>query len=131
MLRALLCSICVFLLTILTSGRLYASDYFSKALRIYSEGRFFEASVEFERAIFYESDTRKITQYKYYKSLCYKCMKDYARSLKELKSININSIPDSLYTLISYEKALCCFLNNDNNGALLNIIEIKSGSNKK
>ena len=126
MLRVLLYSICVSLLTTLSASRLYASDYYLKALRIYSEGKYFEASIEFERAVFYESDTIRIAQYKYYKSLCYKGMKDYIRSLEELKSIKINSVPDSLYKMICYEKALCCFLNNDNNGAIQNIALIKS-----
>jgi tetratricopeptide (TPR) repeat protein len=125
MLKTPFCSICIFLLTILSASRLYASDYFSNALRIFSEGRFFEASIEFERAIYYENDSNRIAQCKYYKSLCYKGLGEYDRALGELKSINIYRVPDSLSFMVLYEQALCSYLDNDVNQALRDIDEIR------
>jgi tetratricopeptide (TPR) repeat protein len=125
MLKTLFCSICIFLLTILSASSLYASDYFSNALRIFSEGRFFEASIEFERAIYYENDSNRIAQYKYYKSLCYKGLAEYDKALGELKSINMHRVPDSLSFMVLYEKALCSYLDNDVNQALRDIDEIR------
>lgn len=128
MLKALSYSTCIFLFSLLSASKVYASDYFSNALRIYSEGRFYEASVEFERAIYYESDSNCIAQYKYYKSLCYKGLTKYDRALKELKEISPNNLPDTLFIMIRYEQALCSYLNNDVNQALHNIDEIKMRS---
>jgi len=128
MLKALFYSICIFLFSVFSASRLYASDYFSNAFRIYSEGRFFEASIEFERAIYYEKDSNCIAQYKYYKSLCYKGLAKYDKALEELKEINLNNVPDTLFLMIRYEQALCSYLNNDVNQALHNIDEIKMRS---
>lgn len=125
MLKTLFYSICIYLLATVPAGRIYASDYFSNALRIYSEGRFFEASIEFERAIFYENDSNRVWQYQYYKSLCYKGLADYTRALEELKNIKMRTMPDSILMLISYERAVCSFLNNDVNQATREIDEIK------
>lgn len=128
MLKALFYSICIFLFSVLSASKLYASDYSSNAFRIYSEGRFFEASIEFERAIYYEKDSNCIAQYKYYKSLCYKGLAKYDKALEELKEINLNNVPDTLFLMIRYEQALCSYLNNDVNQALHNIDEIKMRS---
>ena len=118
-------SICIFLCAILSSNRIFASDYYTNALRIFFEGRFYIASIEFERAIFYETDNNKIAQYKYYKSLCYKGLGDTNKALEALSGINMFNLPDSLFFSIRYEQALCNYLNNDPNQSLLNIEEIR------
>ncbi|MCU0455241.1 MAG: hypothetical protein MUE74_02975 [Bacteroidales bacterium] len=125
MLKELFFSTFVFLLMVLTEGRLYASDYFAHALRIYSEGRYFEASIEFERAIFYEADNHKIAYFRYYKSLCYKNMTEYSRALNELADIDILAVPDSLLFPVFYEKAICSFLAGDEKSAFLEIEKIR------
>jgi tetratricopeptide (TPR) repeat protein len=129
MLKALFCSTCIFLLAIFSASRLYASDYFSNAFRIFSEGSFFDASIEFERAIFYENDSNRISQYQYYKSLCYKGLTKYDKALEELDKINLNAAPDTLWLLIRYEQAVCSYLDNDVNRAILFIGQIKMRSN--
>jgi tetratricopeptide (TPR) repeat protein len=123
MLKALFYSTCIFLFAILSASRVYASDYFLNALGIYAEGKYFEASIEFERAIFYESDSNRIAYFTYYKSLCYKGLKEYDRALGELKSIDMRIVADSLYLMISYEKALCSYMKNDPEQALRSIDE--------
>jgi tetratricopeptide (TPR) repeat protein len=128
MLKALFYSTCIFLFAVLSTSRLYASDYFSNAFRILSEGRYFEASIEFERAIYYECDSNRIAQCKYYKSLCYKGLAKFDRALEELKKINLHTVPDTLWLLIRYEQAVCAYLNNDVNKALHEIDEIKMRS---
>jgi tetratricopeptide (TPR) repeat protein len=126
MLKALFCSTCIFLFTVLSANSFYAPDYFSKAVRIFSEGRYFEASIEFERAIFYESDSNRIVQYRYYKSLCHKGLAQYNKALEELKGINLKNLHDTLFTMIRYEQAVCSYLNNDINQALSDINEIRT-----
>lgn len=117
-------STCIFLLTLFSINRICASDYFSNALRIYSEGRFFEASIEFERAIYYESDSNRIAISRYYKSLCYKESGEYDRALEELGKIKMESLPDSIFLVFGYEKVLCSYLNEDLNRALFNIDKV-------
>lgn len=125
MLKTRFFSICIFLCVILSTNRVFASDYYSNALRIFSEGRFYVASIEFERAIFYESDNNKIAQCKYYKSLCYKGLGETNKALEELSEINLFNLHDSLYFLIRYEQALGNYLINDPNQSLWNIEEIR------
>ena len=117
--------ICIFLCVILSTNRIFGSDYYSNALRIFSEGNFFVASIEFERAIFHEIDNNKIAKCKYYKSLCYKELGDKHRALEELSEINLFNLPDSLFFIIRYEQAVCNFLNDDPTQALWNLEEIK------
>jgi tetratricopeptide (TPR) repeat protein len=125
MLKTLFFLICIFLFELLSINETIASDPFSKAQKIFSEGRYFEASIEFERAVFYESDINKIALYKYYKALCYKNLEEYDRALKELNEVNLFSSPDSLFFLIRYEQALCNYLKGDVNQSLWNIEDIR------
>jgi len=126
MLKALFCSTCIFLFTVLSANRFFAQDYFTKAVRTFSEGRYFEASIEFERAIFYESDSNCTVLYKYYKSLCYKGLAQYNKALEELKGINLENVHDTLFMMIRYEQAVCSYFNNDINQALSDINEIRA-----
>ena len=124
MLKTRFFSICIFLCVILSTNRIYATD-FTNALRIYSEGQFFIASIEFERAIFNESDNGRIALCKYYKSLCYKELGNTKKVLDELSDVNFYNLPDSLFFLIRYEQALCNYLLGDVNQSLWNIEEIR------
>lgn len=117
--------ICIFLCVTFSINRIYASDYLSNALGLFSRGQFFGASIEFERAIFYETDNNIIAECKYYKSCCYKELGETQKALNELDGINLFKLPDSLYFLIRYEQALCNYLNHDPEKSLLNIEEIK------
>jgi len=105
-------------LTLNSINRINDTSYFSVALKIYSEGRYFEASIGFERAIFNENDSSRIDLYRYYKSLCYKRIADYDNALKELERIKIETKPDSLYLIFRYEQLLCSYLNQDLNQAM-------------
>jgi hypothetical protein len=117
--------ICIFLCVTFSINRIYASDNLSKALGVFSRGQFFSASIEFERAIFYETDKNIIAECKYYKSCCYQELGETQKALNELNSINLFKLPDSLYFLIRYKQALCNYLSNDPEQSLLNIEEIK------
>jgi tetratricopeptide (TPR) repeat protein len=116
-------------LTGFSTSEACAEDYFSNAVRVFSEGRFFEASIEFERVIFYENDSVRIAQCRYYKSLCYKGMEEYGRALEELKSIIAARVPDTLFIMIRYEEAFCEYMTNDVQKALGSIEEIKNKFN--
>ena len=111
-------------MTLFSVNGIYASDYFSHALKIYSEGRFFEASIEFERAIYYESDSNRIALCRYYKSLCYKGLGKYDKALEELGNVNVEPMHDTLFLGFQYEQVLCSYLNKDLNQALYNIDRI-------
>lgn len=126
MLRTRFFLICTFLCVILSINRITASENFANALRIFNEKKFYAASIEFGRAIFYETDINKIAYFKYYKSLCYKELGEYNRSLEELNQINLFNIPDSLFFLIRYQQALSNYLNNDPDQSLWNIGEIRN-----
>ena len=117
-------STCIFLLTFFSINRICAADHFPNAKKIYSEGRFFEASIEFERAIYYETDSDRIALCRYYKLLCYKGLGEYDKALEELKKVNMNSVPDSIFLVFSYEQVLCSYLNEDLNQALQNIDKV-------
>jgi len=117
--------ICIFLCVILSTNRIVATDHFSNALRIFSGKQYFAASIEFERAIFYESDNGRIAQCKYYKSLCYKELDEKNKALEELGEINLFGITDSLFLLIKYQQALCNYLNNDPAKSIWNLGEIR------
>lgn len=125
MLRTRFFSICIFLFGILSTNRISAADTFTNALRLFTDGKFFVASIEFERVIFYETDIPKIAQCKYYKSLCFKNTGEITRAIEELDGINLYKLPDSLLFLIRYEVALCNYLNDDPNKAIWLIDEIK------
>jgi tetratricopeptide (TPR) repeat protein len=126
MLRIPYFSIFIFLCAILSTNRIVAADPYPNALKIFSEGDFFVASIEFERAIFYETDNNKIIQCKYYKALCYKSLGETKRALDVLNEINIVRSPDSLFYLIRYEQAYCNFLNNNASQSLWNIEDIRA-----
>ena len=89
------------------------------------EGKYFEASIEFERAVFYETDINRIALYRYYKALCYKNLSDYPRALRELDEVNLFSTPDSLFLLIRYEQALGNYMTGDFNQSLWNFEDIR------
>jgi tetratricopeptide (TPR) repeat protein len=125
MLKTRFFSICIFLCVILSTNRIIASDYFSNAFRIFTEGQFYSASIEFERAIYYETDNNKIARCKYFKSLCYKELGETNKALDELGEINLYNLPDSLFFLIRYEQANCNYLNNEPNKSIWNIEEIR------
>jgi hypothetical protein len=125
MLRTRFFLICTFLCVIFSTNRIIAGDCFSNALRIFNEKKFFAASIEFERAIFYETDINKIALFKYYKSLCYKELGDNSKTLEELGSINLFNISDSLFFLIRYQQALSNYLANNPDQALWNIGELR------
>lgn len=119
-------SICIFLCVLLSTISSFGADYFSNALKMFSEGRFFEASIEFERAVFYENDNNRIARSRYYKALCYKGLGETKKALGELNGINLLPLPDSLFLMIRYEQAFCNFLNKDPGQSLWNLEDIRA-----
>lgn len=107
------------------AGNAQGPDNFSNAARLFSEGRLFEASIEFERVIFYANDSVRTAQCRYYKALCYKGMEDYDRAMKELKNIRAERMPDSIFIMIRYEEAFCEYMTGNELAALDYIEEIK------
>lgn len=95
----------------------------TKSDSLFAAGKYFEASVEYERLIFQAKSREKLNYYKYRKSLCYKNMKEFGRALDELQPIYFSNPDDSLYRFVCYQQALCFFLTGEPARALWKIDE--------
>ncbi len=90
---------------------------------LYVTGRYFEASIEYERAIFNAESQSDIYFFKYRKALCYKQLRDFERAISELQPIYFSNSGDSLFLRIYYEQSLCYYLNAEPTKALWKIDE--------
>ena len=52
---------------------------------LYASGKYFEASIEYERMIFNAESKADMYYYKYKKALCYKQLKSFDKALDELQ----------------------------------------------
>lgn len=73
--------------------------------------------------MFYSNNRNEINYCKYQKALCYKNSENYTDATNELNSIYFNTTTDSLYFYVTYQLALCNYLNNDPVKALWKIDE--------
>lgn len=112
-------SICIFLCGI----SLISFGSTEKADSLFDAGNYFQASIEFEHAIFYTADRDVANVNRYKKALCYKNMADYSKAIDELQSIYIFSITDTLFTKVNYQLALCYYINNQPVNAIWKIEE--------
>lgn len=99
-----------------------------KADSLFISGNFFEAAIEYERCIFYESAAERINSLQFSKALCYKNSGEYERAAENLQSIYFSNSNDTLYALVSYELALCRYLNGEAQKALWKIDEFLARS---
>jgi len=90
---------------------------------LYASGKYFEASIEYERMAFSAESQADLYKYKYKKALCYKQLKNFERALQELQPIYFPNSTDSLYLNVSYEQSLCFYLNGEPAKALWKIDE--------
>jgi tetratricopeptide (TPR) repeat protein len=90
---------------------------------LYTQGNYFEASIEYERLIFQTQTVSDINYLKYRKALCYKKINDFDQALNELQPIYFSNPADSLYRLVCYEQSLCFYLNGEPARALWKIDE--------
>ena len=95
----------------------------SKSDSLYSSGKYFEASIEYERLIFEGKNLSNINYFRYRKALCYKKMNKFDQALSELQPIYFSDSSDSLYRLVCYEQSLCFYLNGEPARALWKIDE--------
>jgi len=95
----------------------------SKCDSLYASGKYFEASIEYERLIFMAESQSNLQYYKYKKALCYKQLKSFDRALNELQPIYFSNSSDSLYQRVCYEQSLCFYLNGEPTKALWKIDE--------
>jgi tetratricopeptide (TPR) repeat protein len=100
------------------------SEAFNKANILFDSGKYFEASIEYERVL-YEGKPKEFFNYsRYKKALCYRHLHRFNDALNELNRINLFSASDSLRTLIFYEKAFNHLLADNAQQALFNIQRI-------
>lgn len=90
---------------------------------LYATGRYFEASIEYERMIFNAESQADLYNYKYKKALCYKQLKNFDRALDELQPMFFPNADDSLYQQVCYEQSLCFYLNGEPAKAIWKIDE--------
>lgn len=91
---------------------------------LFLSGNYFEASIEYEYLIFKAEQRDSVNLYKYKKALCYKKLNNFNKALEELQSIYFdNPKNDSLHRFVSYEQALCYYLNGEPQKALWKIDE--------
>lgn len=94
-----------------------------KSDSLFTSGKYFEASIEYERLIFQAKSQENLNYYRFRKALCYKKMKLFDQALNELQPIYISNPEDSLYRLVCYEQSLCAYLNGEPARALWKIDE--------
>ncbi len=90
---------------------------------LFASGKYFEASIEYERMIFNAENLHRLNYFKYRKALCYKKLKNFSQALDELQPIYFSNPTDSLYQLVCYEQTLCFYLNGEPAKALWKIEE--------
>jgi len=90
---------------------------------LFAVGKYFEASIEYERQIFYAGNNENLNHYRLQKALCYKQMHQFEKALNELQPIYITNVADTLYQRVCYEQSLCYYLNGSPEKALWKIEE--------
>ncbi len=90
---------------------------------LYASGKYFEASIEYERSIFDTQDKAELYYLKYRKALCYKQLKEFNKALEELQTLYFPNSADSLFLRAYYEQTLCFYLNGEPTKALWKIDE--------
>ena len=88
---------------------------------LYASGKYFEASIEYERMIFKAENQAGLYYFKYKKALCYKQLKSFDRALDELQPMYFPNSSDSLFLRVCYEQSLCFYLNGEPSKALWKI----------
>jgi tetratricopeptide (TPR) repeat protein len=94
-----------------------------KSDSLYACGKYFEASIEYERLVFHAENQADLFYNKYKKALCYKQLKNFQQALDELQPIYFSNSSDSLFLRVYYEQSLCHYLNGDPAKALWKIDE--------
>ena len=115
-------SSCIFLCGIFLSSK--ATGF--KGDSLYAQGKFFEASIEYERMIFNSEDQSNIKNFRYKKALCYKQLNNYGKAIEELQPIYFPNKNDSLLLRVYYLQSLCYYLNEEPTQALWKIDECLS-----
>ena len=112
------CSICIFLYASFSGNCQESQEHWiEKADELYSKGQFNDAAIAYERSVFSGLFVNKIGLIKLKKADCYKQQENFTRALKELETIFLPSMPDSIQNAVIYQKALCHYLNHNSQEA--------------
>lgn len=95
----------------------------NKGDSLFVSGKYFEASIEYERLIFHSEYPDKLNFLKYKKALCYKQLKNFNQAIEELQTIYFPNFNDTLFQRVYYQQSLCLYLNQDPTKALWKIDE--------
>jgi hypothetical protein len=120
------CLTCIFLcVTFSGNCQEVQTSLTEKGDELFSIGRFNDAAISYERAIFLGLPGKATGFMKLKKAECYKQLNDFTRALQELESIFLPSMPDSVQDAVIYQKALCHYLNHQPQDAAESIQQLR------
>lgn len=114
------CWICIFL-----CGSLWTKGQEHKAYELMEAGRYQEAALAFERALFETQDIQEKNLFLVLKAQCYKAIGDYQAGIRNLKRVRFLK-SDSLKQAVDYETVLQHYLNNEYQEAYSRLVRIQA-----
>ena len=97
----------------------------AKADSLFAAGNFFEASVCYEEALFFNRGELREYELNLKKAYCYKFLERYEDCLNQLDQINLVSVSDTVRKNIIYEQAVCNYLTENMQRALMKVVQFR------
>lgn len=118
------CLTCIFLCATCTINA-QGSAVLVRADSLFSQGAYFEASVEYERVLFNNSHGEEIRHAIYQKIQCLKQERLFTQAIGFIRANLHDNMPDSTGYSLYYEQTLCTYLAGNKEDALAVIEQIK------
>ena len=103
----------IFLCGIFSTNAQVEDVSFAEADSLFNQGKFFEASIRYEKIFFYSQDLQNQALARYKRALCYKNTGNYQKAYEQLMPINPFGLPDTLFYIIKYELILNAYLSGE------------------
>lgn len=100
----------------------------ARADSLFAQKAFFEATIAYERFLFHHPENEAYYTIKRKKAICYRQLERYEDAVRELSGVNLLAAPDSMKTVILYEKALNHYLLGEYATALFNYAQMPQSS---
>src|SRR6056297_1224581 len=88
---------------------------------LFEEGQYFEASIQYERVLFYQPPHETLVLPHYRKALCYRHLGRYQDALNEINRIALFNTDETWRNTLLYEKAFNLMLSGSEQEALMHI----------
>lgn len=92
---------------------------------LFQQHAYFEASVEYERVLFSNSDAEQTMHAVQQKIQCLKQQRQFAQAIRFIQSNRNERLPDSVNYQLYYEQILCAYLAGDYENALSIVEQVK------